>query len=263
MTLPVASQSLSVATRAPTGQTNAYVLGREPALLVDPASRTDALDELVGERGVEHVLVTHSHPDHVGAVDAYAREYDLTVWARADFEDRLATAADVAPDRTVRDGTEIELGGGDARVVDAPGHAPDHVAVVAGADGPVCSGDCALADGSVVVGAPDGDMRAYLSSLRRLRALDPPRLLPGHGPTIDDPEATLDRLIDHRLERERRVLDAVSEGARTLEAILQGAYDKDLTGVEDLARATVAAHLEKLDADGGLAWDGDRARPHD
>lgn len=253
-------------TRAPDGETNTYVVGRAPALLVDPAGRTEELDRLVRDRRVAHILVTHTHPDHVGAVDEYARETGATVWARAGHRDRFRAATGIEPDRTMTGGTTISLSRGEGHtgefvhVLDTPGHTPDHVSIVVGDGGPICCGDCAVRDGSVVVGAPDGDVRAYLTSLRRLLAIGPPKLLPGHGPPIDDPRHTLERIVSHRLERERRILDAVEDGARRLEEILERAYEKDLTGVEDLARATVVAHLEKLAVEGKLEWDGERAR---
>lgn len=261
MTIEITRCSVPTATSAPGGRTNTYVLGRDPAVLVDPANRTPELDRRVRDRGVEHVLVTHTHPDHVGAVDDYARETNATCWARAGRTDRFRDATGVDPDRVFARGTEISVGDDRVEILETPGHAPDHVGVRAGEDGPICSGDCAVAEGSVVVGAPEGDMRAYLSTLRRLRAMAPPRLYPGHGPPIDDPGATLERLIAHRLERERRIRSAVDDGARTLTGILDAAYEKDLTGVRDLARATVLAHLEKLAVEGHLEWDGERARP--
>ncbi|WP_276252727.1 MBL fold metallo-hydrolase [Halomontanus rarus] len=253
--------SVPAMARAPDGRTNVYVLGRDPAVLLDPASRTSELDRLVRDRGVEHVLVTHTHPDHVDAVEEYARETNATVWARAGRTDRFREATGVDPDRVLAEGTGIPAGDGRVEIFETPGHAPDHVGVRAGEDGPICCGDCAVAEGSVVVGAPEGDMRAYLSTLRRLRAMAPPRLYPGHGPPIDDPGATLERLIAHRLERERRIRRAVDDGSRTLAGILDAAYEKDLTGVRDLARATVVAHLEKLAVEGHLEFDGERARP--
>ncbi|MFC4544216.1 MBL fold metallo-hydrolase [Halosolutus amylolyticus] len=251
--------SVSTSSRVPTGTTNAYLLGSDPAVLVDPAARTDDLDRLVRDRRVEHVLVTHAHPDHVGGVDAYAAETGATVWARVGRRDRFREATGREPDRVFVPGTTIPIDGGRVTILDAPGHAPDHVALEAGEGGPILCGDCAIREGSVVVGAPEGDMRAYLSTLRRLRAIDPPTLYPGHGPAIDAPRATLERLLTHRARRERRVLDAVDDGAETISEILDGAYAKDLTGVEDLARATVRAHLEKLAVEGRLAWDGERA----
>jgi glyoxylase-like metal-dependent hydrolase (beta-lactamase superfamily II) len=104
-----------------------------------------------------------------------------------------------------------------------------------------------------------GDLRAYLTSLRRIHARCPARLLPGHGPVIEEPRAVCERLLSHRLDRERRVADAVEAGARTPDDVLAAAYDKDLTGVRDLARATVVAHLEKLAVEGRVQWDGERA----
>ncbi len=245
-------------TRAPTGTTNAYVIGFDQAVLVDPAGRTDDLDRLVSDRSIEHVFLTHTHPDHVGAVRTYAEQTGATVWGRYGRTDRFRDAVGRAPDRVFGPGTTISLGDERLRILDAPGHAVDHVAVEVGIDGPIVCGDCAVQEGSVVVGAPEGDMRAYLSTLRRLRAIDPPALLPGHGPMIDDPRATIGRLIAHRRDRERRILGAVDAGASTLDEILDRAYDKDLTGVEDLARATVRAHLEKLAVEGQVRWDGDR-----
>lgn len=247
--------SVPVDTRAPTGDTNAYVVGEAGGVLVDPADRTDDLDA-VADRA-DHVVVTHHHPDHVGGVAAYAD--DRTVWARTGRTETFTAATGVRPDRTFAEGTTVPTDGGEVTVLDTPGHAPEHVALSA-PDG-VVVGDLAVAAGSVVVGAPEGDMRAYLTSLRRVRALSPDRLYPGHGPVVDDPEATCDRLIGHRLDRETRVRTAVDEGHETPDALLEAAYEKDLSGVRDLARATVVAHLEKLAVEGQVRWDGRRARP--
>jgi glyoxylase-like metal-dependent hydrolase (beta-lactamase superfamily II) len=252
--------SCSVATRAPTGQTHAYALGEEDALLVDPAAREDALDDL--ER-VAHVAVTHHHPDHVGAVAHYAETHYATVWCRVGREAAFEAATGVAPDRTFSEGTTIETGDGPVTVVDTPGHAPEHVSFSFERDGreELLVGDLAVAAGSVVVGHPSGDIRTYLASLRRLWARDPATFHPAHGPTIEDPRATCVRLIDHRREREAKVLAAVEGGAETVAEITDVAYEKDISGVEDLARATVRAHVEKLRVEGRVRWDGERARP--
>lgn len=255
---PVTRVPVESTTRAPGGRTNAYLIGDDPAALIDPAARTEALDSEVDAREVEHVLVTHAHPDHVGGVADYAARTGATVWARTGYVDRFVAAAGHEPDRTLREGVLIPVAGG-LRVLDVPGHAPDHVAFVLEAG--IVSGDIALAEGSVVVDVDEGDMRGYLTALRRLLAMDPERLYPGHGPIVAAPRDRLEWLIDHRLDREGRILTAVSEGASTADEILEAAYDKDLAGVRDLADRTVRAHLEKLAVEGRLAWDGTRARP--
>jgi len=265
---------VSADTRAPEGTTNAYRVG---TTLLDPAAPG------VADKDVEHVLVTHTHSDHVGGVAAHAET--ATAWAHADHVDRFREATGVDPDRTFTPGDDLPTEP-PLSVVAAPGHAPDGVALRLDADagdgagGPVGDGegadpaadgpprpalfvgDVAVAEGSVVVGAPDGDMREYLDTLVRLRDAEPSfeRLYPGHGPVIDTPRETLQRLIDHRLERERRVLSAVRAGVETVPAITDAAYDRDLDGVRDLAEATVRAHVEKLAHEGRVRWDGECAR---
>jgi ribonuclease/clavin/mitogillin len=248
---------VEASTRAPTGTTNAYVVDADPAVLVDPAARTDALDDAVAGRDVEHVAVTHTHPDHVGAVAHYADALDATTWARRGRADRFEHATGVTPDRTCREG-DVVAGLG---VLDTPGHAVDHLAFRAG-DAVLC-GDLAVAAGSVVVGHPEGDLRAYLTALRRLHAMQPRVLHPGHGPTIEDPRGTCERLVEHRLDRERAVLAAVRDGAGTIPAITDRAYEKDVSDVRDLAEATVHAHVQKLVHEGRVRWRAGRVHPVD
>lgn len=242
----------------PAGETNAYVLGRDPGLLVDPGGAGDPLPSLIRERGVDRVLATHAHPDHVAGLVDLADPLDLSVVCLAGHGASLREATGVTPDRAVRPGETLRVGDDRCDVLATPGHAPDHLSLEC-PDGAIVCGDCAIAAGSVAVGHPAGDMRAYLGTLRRLWARDPATLLPGHGPPIAEPRGTLERLISHRLERERRVEAAVRAGAETPDGITDRAYDRELGRRRRLARATVVAHLEKLAVEGRLSWDGDRA----
>lgn len=264
---PVERVSVPVETRAPTGATNAYVVGDSPGLLVDPAGRTDRLDSLVADRNVGAIAVTHTHPDHVDAVAGYAAETGAEVLARR--PERFADATGVEPDCHISEGSTLQTGSGPVTVLDTPGHAADHMAFElpdsgGNGGGTVLCGDLAVAEGSVVVGAPEGDLRAYLTSLRRLRARTPNRLLPGHGPVMEpegvEPRDALERLIRHRLDREASVLEAVQNGATDIDSVVDAAYAKDLAGVRDLARATVQAHVEKLAVEGRVEWDPDSGR---
>ena len=255
-----------VETLAEADTTNAYLVGSDQAILVDPAATTADLDAAVAARGVSDVLVTHSHPDHVAGLESYAEREDATVWALAGRADRFERATGVVPDRLFRPGTTLTAGNGTtATVIDTPGHAVDHVALAATTPTNdtevVLTGDLVVAEGSVVVGDRDGDMRAYLTSLRRLHARNPTALFPGHGPVVQNPRTEIERLIRHRLRRERRVREAVHAGATTPDEILDAAYHKDLTGVREYARATVVTHLEKLAVEGAVHWNGERATP--
>lgn len=255
----IARVPLAVDTRAPHGETNAFLAG-DPAVLVDPATRAPALDSAVSERDVAHVAVTHTHPDHVGAVAHYASETDATVWCRAGRERAFESATGLEPDRTYVDGTPLEDTG--VVAMETPGHAPEHTAFVLEDDAVV--GDLLAADGSVFVGTPDGDMRAYFVSLRRLLTGGFEHMYPAHGPPVTPSEPRVRAVIAHRQERERRIEVAVVEsGARTVDEILALAYEKDLTGLEDLAARTVRAHLEKLAVEDRVSWDGSRAEPRE
>ncbi|MCG1002214.1 MULTISPECIES: MBL fold metallo-hydrolase [Halobacterium] len=251
----IARYAVPVQAPVPGGATNAYVLGEGEHLLVDPAGRTPGLDDAAD--GIDHVAVTHTHPDHVDAVADYAAEADATVWAYAPYAARFADATGTEPDRLFRPGDTLADTG--VSVLATPGHAPDHVAFVT--DGEAVTGDLVFDDGSVFVGTPDGDIRTYLSSLRRLLARDFDALHPGHGDPIENPDERVRETYFHRRDRERSVRAAVESGAETVDEILDAAYEKALGDARGLAARVVRAHLQKLAVEGHVAWDGDRARP--
>jgi glyoxylase-like metal-dependent hydrolase (beta-lactamase superfamily II) len=200
--------------------TNTWVLGRDPAWIVDPGpALEDHLETLVrvaGERGgAGGIAVTHSHHDHTEAVEP--------------LRERLG----------------VEVGPGPLEIVEVPGHAPDHVAFVWGRA--CCTGDAVLGEGSVFVA---GDMGGYLDALRRLRDLDLEVILPGHGPPVTDPAAKLDEYIAHRLDRERRLLEALASGLREEEQLLDAAWDDVPEALRPAAALTLRAHLQKLREEG-------------
>ena len=210
--------------------TNTYVVAR---WVVDPGPDDQAhLARVAAAAGeVEGIVLTHGHPDH------------------ADGAPRLAemTGAPV-----LRPSGESRVG--PFEVIATPGHAPDHVALLAGRV--LFTGDTVLGSGSVFIAPGEGSLAAYLESLRRLRELDAEVILPGHGPPVWDPRAKLDEYIEHRLDRERRVLDALASGARTRDELVDRAWDDvDLEATPYLryaALATLEAHLEKLEREDRL-----------
>jgi glyoxylase-like metal-dependent hydrolase (beta-lactamase superfamily II) len=142
---------------------------------------------------------------------------------------------------------------GPFEVLRSPGHSRDSVCLF---HGRVCfSGDTVLGAGSVFVPGDGGGLDAYLAALSQLLERDLEAICPGHGPVVWDPRARVQHCIDHRLERERKVLAAIAGGARTDDEILERAWDDAPIEVPILraaAAATLAAHLDKLRAEGRL-----------
>lgn len=203
--------------------TNSYVVGR---WVVDPGPPDE--DHLAAVRsaaveGIEGVVLTHGHPDH------------------AEGADRLG-----APVVLPRDGEEV----GPFRAVGTPGHSPDSVCLLAGA---TCfTGDTVLGEGSVLISPDEGSLSAYLGSLRRLRRLELEVLCPGHGPYVWKPYAKLEEYIEHRLDRERRLLSALEAGLREHEELLDAAWWDVPPELRFAAELTLRAHLQKLAEEGRL-----------
>jgi glyoxylase-like metal-dependent hydrolase (beta-lactamase superfamily II) len=224
--------------------TNSWVVGRDPAWLVDPGPALDAhMDELSaeidGRGGLGGMALTHDHGDHSGAVAD----------VRARFQRAPLAAARGAVDVVLADGGRF----GPLQALATPGHAPDHLAFLAGAV--ALTGDAVLGEGSVFIAPDPGALAGYLEGLERLRRHNPAVLCPGHGPLVTDPGAKLVEYIAHRLDRERRLLAALQAGARSVPEMLDAAWDDVPELLRPAATATLAAHLDKL-ADEGRLPDG-------
>jgi glyoxylase-like metal-dependent hydrolase (beta-lactamase superfamily II) len=223
------------------GGTNTWVLGRDPAWVIDPGPALDGhLDavaaELESRGGLGGIALTHDHADHCEAVPELRRRFPAA---------QLAAA---------RGDTDVRLDDGDGfgplEAVRTPGHAPDHLAFVAGE---ACfTGDAVLGEGSVFIAPYAGALTDYLAGLERLRARRLKVLCPGHGPLVCEPAAKLDEYVAHRLERERKLLAALDAGARTVDELLDRAWDDAPAQLRPAAAWTLAAHLDKLEAEGRL-----------
>jgi glyoxylase-like metal-dependent hydrolase (beta-lactamase superfamily II) len=203
--------------------TNSYVV---QDFVVDPGPALPAHVEAVrraANDGIEGVVLTHSHADHSEAAELFG-----------------------VPVTLPRDGDVV----GPFTAVGTPGHSADSVCLLMGR---VCfTGDTVLGSGSVFIAPGEGSLSAYLDSLRRLRALDLEVLCPGHGPFVWDPAAKLDEYISHRLDRERRLVEALDSGLRGEDELLDAAWSEVPEELRGAAALTLRAHLEKLREEGRL-----------
>jgi len=195
------------------------------------------------------VLVTHAHTDHASGAPAIAAAHAHARFFKRQWGDE---DSQVGIDWEPIDERDRIASGGEALIVlHTPGHSPDHLAFWHEASGIVFTGDLVAKGSSVMIEASrGGSLAEYLASLERIRALKPLRLLPAHGPLIDDPEAVLTQYIEHRRMRERQVLDALAKGRDTVQAIAESIYHGLDPALLPAARENVRAHLEKLQAEG-------------
>ena len=216
--------------------TKTWVIGRDPAWVVDPgpdlAEHLDAVAAEVEARGgAGGIAVTHDHTDHVEGVLALRERLGRPPVA----------ARRLAADVRLADGDRF----GPLDVHAVPGHAPDHLAFVAG--GACFTGDAVLGEGSVFVSE---DLAGYLEALLRLRDLPLEVICPGHGPPVWDPRGKLEEYLAHRRERERKLLDALGEGLRGEDELLDAVWDDAPPALRPAAAVTLGAHREKLEAEG-------------
>lgn len=231
--------------------TNTYLVGplgeaESGCFVIDPGPADEdhaaRIRAAAADRGgIAGVLLTHSHADH--SLGAELLDAPLLVGRVSDSGDGGPLDPDVgwAPDA----GSV-----GPFELLPTPGHAADHVAFVL--DGVCFCGDLVLGHGSSFVPPDGGSLAAYLESLRAVRALGAELLCPGHGPFITDPESKLDEYLEHRLERERKLLAALAEGERSRARLLAIAWSDVPAELRPAAAIVMEAHLDKLAAEGGL-----------
>ncbi len=227
--------------------TNTWIL-REPgasqSVVVDPgpADETHLQAVLAAAGSVGLVLFTHRHFDHTEALGRFA---ELTGAPARSTDPEFTRGAEplVDGELILVDGLEIE-------VIATPGHTTDSTCFRLVADDSLLSGDTILGRGTTVIAHPDGVLGPYLDSLAHIRELIEEglveRILPGHGPVIDDPRAVVDFYLDHRAERLDQVRAAIDTGATTAREVVERVYqdvDPVLWGAAELS---VAAQLDYL-----------------
>lgn len=262
--------------------TGTYIVGHGDVVVIDPGPRLDShrdalASALDGER-VRAILITHCHADH-SPLAAWLRDesgaptiafgphprpepgtepVDETPAESADdVETEETTDYDFEPDVVARDGdVVVDTGGLRMTAVHTPGHTSNHMCWSLEAERALFTGDHIMGWSTTVVSPPDGDMTSYLDSLRRVAGRNDAVLWPTHGPPRDDAGTYVAALVEHRLERERGVLEAVRSGRSTIPDMVALLYVDVREELHKPAGRSVWAHLERLVADGLVEVEG-------
>lgn len=242
--------------------TNTYLVGR-PAWVIDPGPADGQHLEQVwsaakARGGIAGIALTHRHLDHAESAPALSERSGAPLAAS-----RPTVAGDggafrepelpgLEPDVVLREGDSF----GPLQVLETPGHSADHVSFKA--EKVLFCGDTVLGEGSVFIPPGGGSLASYLVSLRKLERLELTALCPGHGPVVWEPREKIRQYIEHRLERERRLVAALERGLRRRDELLDEVWDDAPAALRPAAALTLEAHLDKLATEGRLPEDVER-----
>ena len=229
--------------------TNTYLVGRRDPILIDTGAGVPEyvplLERYLGERGFtqpSRVLLTHRHRDHLGGVEQLRERFRGLRVSKMRHKD----AGLPEPIDDLRDGEVVHGEGVTLQPVYTPGHASDHLCYYLVEERALFTGDVILGGSTTVIPADDGDLLDYLASLRRLLGLDVRRIYPAHGPVIEDGPARIREYIEHRLLRERQILEALADHVETIPELVKRIYVDVAPALHPVAALSVESHLKKL-----------------
>ena len=255
--------------------TNSYVIGRETLAVIDPGPDDEAhlrtLLEVIANRPVSHIFVSHTHRDHsplaarlkqrTGAIVLAEGPHRAARALRIGELNPLDASADTAfvPDGALADDQVVNGDGWALRTVLTPGHTANHAAFALEGTGVLFPADHVMAWATSIVAPPDGAMADYMASLDRLIERGDRLLLPGHGGPVGAPRSFMRGLKTHRKMRERAILERIRGGDRTIKDMVKAIYRDTDPRLHGAAGLSVLAHLEDLVARGLVSTDGDPA----
>lgn len=259
--------------------TNTYLLGTRQIAVIDPGPDSEAhlraIEAALGpQQRISHILITHAHLDHSPLAQALSRRTGAPVLAfgdagagRSPVMQRLAALGlaeggegvdrDFSPSRCLRDQERIETDEWQITAHWTPGHFGNHLSFAW--QDVVFSGDLVMGWASSLVSPPDGDLSDFLNSCQKLLALPARVFHAGHGAPILDPKARLTWLIEHRLQREAQILQALEGGAASSHALAKQIYHDIPQGMLPAATRNVFAHLVDLYEKNRVSVEGELA----
>jgi len=229
--------------------TNTYLLGNEEVAVLDPGpaipAHIDAILETAGDR-IRWIVCTHTHPDHSPAWQAIAAATGAEVIGASPADDMFQDDT-FAPGRELRHDDMLVTPEFSLRAVHTPGHVSNHFCFFLEEEQMLFAGDHIMNGSTVVIVPPSGDMKAYIESLQLLLRYPLKFIAPGHGEVMEDSPAVVEWLVNHRLQREAKVIRGLRQLGRVpVDELVRVVYDDVDTSLHKMAKLSLAAHLIKL-----------------
>jgi glyoxylase-like metal-dependent hydrolase (beta-lactamase superfamily II) len=239
--------------------TNTYLVGNNNVTVVDPGPALESHIEAIvkASDSIKQIIVTHTHPDHSPGVKLLQEAIDVPAYGLITdtTKDQDKT---FSPEKLLSDGDVLEEEEYSIEVIHTPGHASNHLCYLLKEEGLIFTGDHIMNGSTVVISPPDGNMKHYIQSLEKLKNYDLKTIAPGHGELMKDPQLVAEWIVKHRLEREKKVSDALREaGEGTPDSLVNKVYDDVDSSLFPIAKWSLQAHLLKLADDGVVTMEKD------
>ena len=231
--------------------TNTYLVGKEEVTVIDPGpAMQEHIDVITAAApNIKQILVTHTHPDHSPGVRLLKEKLDVPAYGMLTNSSKNQDQT-FNPKRILDDGEVFQEKEFSIEVVHTPGHASNHLCFILKEEKLIFTGDHIMNGSTVVIGPPDGNMKQYIQSLEKLKDYDIEKIAPGHGELLENPHEVADWIINHRLEREKKVFQALQEASKgTPDSLVEKVYDDVDSSLFPIAKASLLAHLIKLEED--------------
>jgi glyoxylase-like metal-dependent hydrolase (beta-lactamase superfamily II) len=232
--------------------TNTYLIGNDEVTVIDPGPALPDHIEAIAQTStdIKQILLTHTHPDHSPGTKLLQDKIGVPVFALI-TESSKDQDTTFTPERVLIDGENLTSENYTIEVIHTPGHASNHLCYLLKEEKLLFTGDHIMDGSTVVISPPDGNMQEYIDSLLKLKKYDLNKIAPGHGELMDDPYATVEWIIQHRMERESKVIEALQlQKSGDLDTLVKDVYSDVDPMLHPIAKWSLESHLIKLINDG-------------